>query len=102
MTPEVRHYTGEKKARYLGAMFKTGQFNYKFSETGKQGNLTDGGITAGYQLRLNKALDLDFSLGLSYLNVDFEKYKIIDGVRVRYDNETKNWCDPISAGVTLA
>ena len=30
------------------------------SETGKQGDLMGGGITAGYQLRLNKALTLDF------------------------------------------
>ena len=101
VTPEVRYYMGEKKAWYLGAMFKTGQFNYKLSETGKQGDLMGGGITAGYQLRLNKALDLDFNLGLGYLNVDFEKYEVIDGVRVRRGNETKDWCGPINAGVTL-
>ena len=101
VVPEVRYYMGEKKAWYLGAMFKTGQFNYKFSEAGKQGDLMGGGITAGYQLRLNKALDLDFNLGLGYLNADFEKYEVIDGVRVRCGNETKNWCGPINAGVTL-
>ena len=101
VAPEVRYYMGEKKAWYLGAMFKTGQFNYKLSETGKQGDLMGGGITAGYQLRLNKALALDFNLGLGYLNADFEKYEVIDGVRVRCGNETKNWCGPINAGVTL-
>lgn len=101
VAPEVRYYMGEKKAWYLGAMFKTGQFNYKLSETGKQGDLMGGGITAGYQLQLNKALDLDFNLGLGYLNVDFEKYEVIDGVRVRRGNETKDWYGPINAGVTL-
>lgn len=101
VAPEVRYYMGEKKAWYLGAMFKAGQFNYKLSETGKQGDLMGGGITAGYQLRLNKALDLDFNLGFGYLNADFEKYEVIDGVRVRCGNETKNWCGPINAGVTL-
>ena len=101
VTPEVRYYMGEKKAWYLGAMFKAGQFNYKLSETGKQGDLMGGGITAGYQLRLNKALALDFNLGLGYLNADFEKYEVIDGVRVRRGNETKDWCGPINAGVTL-
>ena len=101
VAPEVRYYMGEKKAWYLGAMFKAGQFNYKLSETGKQGDLMGGGITAGYQLRLNKALTLDFNLGLGYLNVDFEKYEVIDGVRVRRGNETKDWCGPINAGVTL-
>ena len=101
VAPEIRYYMGEKKAWYLGAMFKAGQFNYKLSETGKQGDLMGGGITTGYQLRLNKALTLDFNLGLGYLNTDFEKYEVIDGVRVRCGNETKNWCGPINAGVTL-
>ena len=101
VAPEIRYYMGEKKAWYLGAMFKAGQFNYKLSETGKQGDLMGGGITAGYQLRLNKALTLDFNLGLGYLNADFEKYEVINGVRVRCGNETKNWCGPINAGVTL-
>ena len=101
VAPEIRYYMGEKKAWYLGAMFKAGQFNYKISETGKQGDLMGGGITTGYQLRLNKALTLDFNLGLGYLNADFEKYEVIDGVRVRCGNETKDWCGPINAGVTL-
>ena len=101
VAPEVRYYMGEKKAWYLGAMFKAGQFNYKLSETGKQGDLMGGGITAGYQLRLNKALALDFNLGLGYLNADFEKYEVIDDVRVRHGNETKDWWGPINAGVTL-
>ena len=101
VAPEVRYYMGEKKAWYLGALFKAGQFNYKFSEAGKQGDLMGGGITAGYQLRLNKALALDFNLGLGYLNADYEKYEVIDGVRVRRGNETKDWWGPINAGVTL-
>ena len=101
VAPEIRYYMGEKKAWYLGAMFKAGQFNYKLSETGKQGDLMGGGITTGYQLRLNKALALDFNLGLGYLNADFEKYEVIDGVRVRRGNETKDWWGPINAGVTL-
>ena len=101
VAPEVRYYMGEKKAWYLGAMFKTGQFNCKLSETGKQGDLMGGGITAGYQMWLNKALALDFNLGLGYLNADFEKYEVIDDVRVRHGNETKDWWGPINAGVTL-
>lgn len=101
VAPEVRYYMGEKKAWYLGALFKAGQFNYKLSETGKQGDLMGGGITAGHQLRLNKALALDFNLGLGYLNADYEKYEVIDGVCVRHGNETKDWWGPINAGVTL-
>ena len=101
VAPEVGRHLGEKKAWYLGAMFKAGQFNYKLSETGKQGDLMGGGITGGYQLRLSKALDLDFNLGVGYLNADYEKYEVIEGVRVRRGSETRNWWGPINAGVTL-
>ena len=99
--PEVRWYLGEKKAWYVGAMFKAGQFNYKFSGTGRQGDLLGGGITGGYQLRLTEALSMDFTLGLGYLNADTERYDVIDGVRVRSGNETKHWIGPINVGVTL-
>lgn len=101
MMPEVRYYIGKQKTGYVGAMFKAGQFNYKLSETGKQGDLTGGGITGGYQLKLNKALSMDFNLGLGYLNADYEKYKVIDGVHVRQGKESKDWWGPVSAGVTL-
>ena len=101
VAPEVRWYLGKKKAWYVGAMFKAGQFNYKFSGTGRQGDLLGGGITGGYQLRLNKALALDFTLGLGSLNADTERYDVIDGVRVRSGNGTKHWIGPINTGVTL-
>ena len=101
VAPEVRWYLGEKKAWYVGAMFKAGQFNYKLSGTGRQGDLLGGGITGGYQLRLTEALSMDFTLGLGYLNADTERYDVIDGVRVRSGNETKHWIGPVNAGVTL-
>lgn len=101
VAPEVRWYLGDARRWYVGAMFKAGQFNYKLSDVGRQGDLLGGGITGGYQLRLNKALALDFTLGLGYLNADTERYDVIDGVRVRSGNETKHWIGLINAGVTL-
>lgn len=100
--PEVRYYIGKQKAWYVGAMFKAGEFNYKLSTVGKQGDLMGGGITGGYQLRLNKVLALDFNIGLGYLNADYDRYEVIDGVRVCRGTESKNWWGPVSAGVTLA
>ena len=101
VAPEVRHYMGKEKRGHLGAMFKAGGFNHKFSATGKQGDLVGGGITGGYLLRLNDALSLDFSLALGYLKADYEKYEVVDGVRVRRGSGTKNWWGPVNAGVTL-
>lgn len=101
IAPEARYYIGKEKRGYIGAIYKAGSFNYKLSEIGKQGNLMGGGLTGGYQLKLNKALNLDFSLALGCLHADYDKYIVIDGIRVRQGKETKNWWSPISAGVTL-
>lgn len=101
VAPEVRYYMGKARRGYLGLLFKTGAFNYKFSETGKQGDLVGGGLTGGYILPVGKRLALDFSLGLGYLNADYEKYRVIDGVRVRQGSETKDWWGPVHAGITL-
>lgn len=101
VAPEVRCYLGKEKRGYIGAMYKAGAFNYKLSGTGRQGDLMGGGITGGYQLKLNNALSLDFNLGLGYIRADYEKYTVIDGVRVRRGTESKDWWGPVSAGVTL-
>lgn len=101
VAPEVRCYIGKERRGYLGVMFKAGAFNYKLSDTGRQGDLVGGGLTGGYILPLGKRLALDFSLGLGYLNADYEKYKVIDGVRVRQGSETKDWWGPVNAGITL-
>lgn len=94
IAPEARYYIGKEKRGYIGAIYKAGSFNYKLSEIGKQGNLMGGGLTGGYQLKLNKVLNLDFSLALGCLHADYDKYIVIDGIRVRQGKETKNWWGP--------
>lgn len=101
VSPEVRYYMGKEKRGYVGAMYHVGQFNYKFSDTGKQGDLMGGGITGGYQLKLNRSLSLDFSLGIGCTHADYDKYTVIDGVRVRCGKENKNYWGVNHAGVTL-
>lgn len=101
VSPEVRYYIGKEKRAYLGAMYRFGEFNYKLGDTGRQGDLQGGGITGGWQLPVGKRLAIDFSLGLGYIRTDYDKYVVIDGVRVRQGSESKNWWGPVSAGVTL-
>lgn len=101
VAPEVRYHMGKERRGYLGVMFKAGQFNYKLSETGRQGDLLGGGLTGGYILPIGKRLALDFSLGLGYLNADYEKYRIIDDMRVRQGSEVQGWWGPVNAGITL-
>lgn len=71
VAPEVRWYLSETKRGYIGALYKAGQFNYKLSATGKHGDLMGGGMS------------LDFNVAVGCLHADYEKYEVIDSVRVR-------------------
>ncbi len=101
VAPQVRRYLGSGKRGYVGAMFKTGSFNYKQSRFGRQGDIIGGGIVGGCKLSLGKSLALDFSLGLGCLRADYEKYEVIGGVRVYRGDGDRIWWGPTSAGVTL-
>lgn len=101
IAPEVRFHLGEKRNWYVGTMYKVGSFNYKFSDTGKQGDIMGGGITGGYMLSLGNRLSIDFGLGLGYIHAKYEHYKVIDNVRVRQGKTHGNWYGPVSAGITL-
>lgn len=101
IAPEVRYLIGKEKRGYVGLMYKAGSFNYKFSQTGRQGDIMGGGITGGYVFRLNRSLNLDFSVGMGCIHADYDKYTVIDGVRVRCGSGSKNWWGPISAGLSL-
>lgn len=101
ISPEVRLHLGENRKPYIGAMLKGGSFNYKFSKTGKQGDLFGGGLTGGYVIELGKQLDIDFSIGLGYLHADFDKYYVADGVRMKCGEGSKNYWGVINAGISL-
>lgn len=101
ISPEARYYMIKNKNAYIGVIYKIGEFNYKLSETGTQGNIMGGGITGGYQLKLNDVLSLDFNLGLGYLHTDYERYSVTNGICVRKEKDTKNWWGPVSTGITL-
>jgi hypothetical protein len=101
LSPEVRYYMGTQKRGYLGVMYHVGEFNYKLSDTGKQGNLMGGGITGGYLLKLNRALNLDFSLGIGCTHAEYDKYTVIDGVNVKHGKADKNYWGVNHAGISL-
>ena len=101
LSPEVRYYIGKEKHGYLGAMYHIGEFNYKLGNTGKQGDYQSGGITGGYQLQLNRSLALDFHAAMGYTHAEYDKYTVTDGIRVRGNNETKNYWGINQVGITL-
>jgi hypothetical protein len=102
VSPEIRYRIGEKKKWFVGGEFHTGHYNFKTSETGYQGNLTGGGITSGYLMRLNPVLDLDFHLGLGYTKLEYDTYYRFNEKTVRKEaGLNKNFIGPTQAGVSL-
>lgn len=91
ISPEVRWYLGASKRGYMGAMFHAGSFNYKFSETGKMGDLVGGGLVGGYRLPVGRRLALDFAAGVGCTHADYDTYRVIDDVRVRQGSAVKNY-----------
>ena len=100
--PELRYYMGENKNWFVGLEGHAGEFNFKFGDTGYQGDALGGGLTGGYRLRLGKAFDMDFSLGLGYTNLKYESYTRSNDVMVRKEGGlSKNVFAPTQAGVSL-
>lgn len=110
LSPEVRYYMGDARRWYAGATGNFGEYNiYKgmlgnliSKDTGYQGSFWNAGISAGYQLPLNKWLSLDFNLGLGYTHLSYDSFGLSNGVQV-YKNKDrpKNFFGPAQAGVSL-
>lgn len=101
VAPEVRRYLGRSGQWYVGAMVKGGSFNYKLSRTGKQGDIFGGGITGGCMLPICREFSLELGIGIGYIHSKYERYRVIDNVRVRQGKDCGNWFGPVSASVTL-
>lgn len=101
VSPEIHYYIGKEKRGYLGAMYHIGEFNYKLSHIGKQGNLMGSGLTGGYMLPLGRQISLDFSMGAGCTHAEFHKYQVINNVRVKKDKENKNYWGVNHLGISL-
>lgn len=91
VAPELRWYLGAARRGYVGAMFQAGSFNYKLSTMGRQGDFLGGGIVGGYLIPIGHRLALDLEAGAGCTHADYEKYRVIEGIRVRQGRGTKNY-----------
>lgn len=101
--PEMRYYPGTARRWFVGAEFHAGEFNFKFNDTGRQGNAIGGGLTGGYCINLSRVFDMDFSVGLGYTKITrYETYLHSNDVMIRKERKAdKNFWGPTQAGVSL-
>ncbi|MDR1115608.1 MAG: DUF3575 domain-containing protein [Tannerella sp.] len=100
--PEIRFYMGKNKNGFIGIEEHAGEFNFKFGDTGYQGDIFGGGLTGGYRLTLSKSVDMELSLGLGYTSLKYESYRRSNGITVRKDGELrKSVISPTQAGISL-
>ena len=89
VNPEIRWYMGEAKSLYFGAGGNYGEYNtYGYllgslfpDNTGYQGKLYGGGITAGYQARLTRCLLLDLNIGLGMTRLEYDVFYLQNDIR---------------------
>lgn len=110
LNPEVRWYLLPDKRFYVGASGSYGQYNiYKYplgnlfkNDAGYQGNLWSAGVTVGYQVRLSRNFLADFNLGLGYTRLDYDRFVIMDGLRLyKKRGVSRDFWGPTQAGVNL-
>ncbi|MDR1584161.1 MAG: DUF3575 domain-containing protein [Prevotellaceae bacterium] len=98
--PEIRYYFC--KRWFVGVEGHFGQVNVKLEDEGIQGDFIGGGLTGGYRLPLSRYFDMDFSLGLGYIQLDYMKYTRSNDVFVlKEDNLNKSVLLPTQAGISL-
>lgn len=110
LSPEVRYYMDANRRLYLGLAGNYGEVNlYKgliggfiSGQSGFQGEFWNAGLALGYQLRLCSRFSLDFNLGVGYNRFSYDKFKVIDEVRVFSGRDlTKNLWGVTQAGISL-
>lgn len=60
---------------YAGIYGHAGQYDFKFNAVGNQGDYFGGGLTFGYVLPLGKSFNMEFGLGLGYINYTRQQYE---------------------------
>ena len=114
VNPEIRFYIHNTELFYIGMGGNIGRMNiyrgvigdlFFPEDTGYQGGIYGGSITAGYKLILNRNFAFDFNLGLGYTNFKYDSFTVIDRQRayqkVKLKDATKNRLGPTQAGVSL-
>ena len=104
---QERPLTGHHVGIYVQALtydFCLGDRGYMGGEPG--GNFLDrvswgAGVEYGYSLPIARRLNLDFTVGIGYLEGKYHEYKVVDDCNVWQSTKNRKWFGPTKAEVSL-
>lgn len=106
--PELRYWTCQRFVRHFWGIhgvyseYNAGPVSFIPALKGKtyQGKLYGGGISYGYHLPIGPRWGAEFSLGVGYLRLDYEKYAC-KGCNEYLGSYKKNYFGPTQAAVSI-
>jgi len=103
INPGIRYYPDREKKWFAGLELQIGEYSYKMTEKGSQGDFKGGGFTTGYQLKINDKIDVDFKIGFGYLYIShYEKFVRDERGNYRLDfPKSKGYWGPTQVGISL-
>lgn len=107
-SPEVRFWLcrdSKFNGHFFGLYVGAGYYDLKYGEVGYQGEFyVAAGISYGYYLSIRPAFGMEFSLGIGYMQTQYEKYRRYDPQGDHYTfygKDKTSYIGPTKAKVSL-
>lgn len=98
--PEIRWWCCQAMTRhYVGAHFQYGVFNIGEEMYRREGDLIGGGFSYGYVWEVSYHWNIDFSVGVGYNRIEYDKYGQACGELL--EKRERNYWGPTKLGVTF-
>lgn len=107
VSTEARRRIGQKGRWYVGGQLEFGQHHYKFTETGREGEVYGFGFTGGWQRRLSRHMYIDLHIGAGVDFSNFDAYDLepswdkLQLYRTYLNEEHKAWLGLNQLGVNI-
>lgn len=86
---------------FIGLYAGGGVYDLLWENEGIKGNVFSTGLTGGYALPLNPNMGLEFSLGMGYLQTNYEKFRPKGNCLVWQSDESLKWVGLTRAKISL-
>lgn len=108
---QIRQYLAEGRywfnkassegGHFLGCNIHGGVYDLENKKTGYYGEFIGTSVTYGYMLRLNKRMQLEFTIGGGYIFTNYDKYLPVDNCYMYQSTHNTHYWGVTKAGVSL-